>query len=164
VLGFEQVALGLPGAEGLTLSELATQGLVAPAPPAAPLAIGDDGTGLAAAPLAWIHINCGTSCHNGNANSTGYGAGMRLRLDPTQLDGRSSANFDTIATTVGVMANTPAWYGQTRIAPGDAAHSLLYSLISHRGMGQQMPPIATSVVDDTDATYVGLWILAMHPG
>jgi len=38
ILGFEQVGLGLPGAQGLTLAQLAEMGLVQPAPPSCPSA------------------------------------------------------------------------------------------------------------------------------
>jgi hypothetical protein len=35
---------------------------------------------------------------------------------------------------------------------------LLYQLISHRGTGNQMPPIATSVVDEADIPLIAAWI------
>ena len=165
MLGFEQVSLGLGGASGLTLSELVAEQLITPAPTLTSLIVGDDGTGLAAAPLQWLHINCGTTCHNDNPNSTAYGASMRLRLDPTQLDGRSSVDFDSRTTTLGVLASTPSWLGQTRIEPGDPTHSLLVELISNRGtdnpVANQMPPIATLIVDTTDTDSVVDWIAKM---
>jgi hypothetical protein len=167
LLGFEQVSLGLSGATGLTLPELVKETLIAPAPASTSLTIGDDGTGVAAAPLAWLHINCGASCHNGNSNSTAYGSGMRLRLDPTMLDGRSSADFDARATTLNLLATTPTWNGQTRIVPGDPTHSLLVKLITNRGtdnpVANQMPPIASNVVDAVDTQTVIAWISKM-PG
>jgi hypothetical protein len=165
ILGFEQVSLGLAGASGLTLPELVAEQLITPAPTLTSLIVGDDGTGLAAAPLQWLHINCGTTCHNDNPNSTAYGASMRLRLDPTQLDGRSSVDFDSRTTTLGVLASTPSWLGQTRIEPGDPTHSLLVELISNRGtdnpVANQMPPIATLIVDTTDTDSVVDWIAKM---
>jgi hypothetical protein len=167
LLGFEQVSLGLAGATGLTLPELVSEGLISPPPASTSLTIGDDGTGVAAAPLAWLHINCGVSCHNGNSNSTAYGSGLRMRLDPTLLDGRSSVGFDARTTTLGLLATTPTWNGQTRIVPGDPTHSLLVKLITNRGtdnpVANQMPPIATSLVDTADTAKVIEWIAAM-PG
>jgi hypothetical protein len=167
LLGFEQVSLGLAGATGLTLPELVSEGLISPPPARTSLTVGDDGTGVAAAPLAWLHINCGASCHNGNSNSTAFGSGLHLRLDPTLLDGRSSAGFDSRTTTLGLLATTPTWNGQTRIVPGDPTHSLLVKLITNRGtdnpVANQMPPIATSLVDTTDTQSVIEWIAAM-PG
>ncbi len=161
ILGFEQSLLGLPGAPGVTLEDLARAGKLSPAPSRVNLQIGDDGTGVAAPALGWLHVNCGVTCHNTNANSMAYAAGMDLRLDPALLDGRSSAHFDSLRTTVGVPAQTPAWNGAIRIAPGDPAGSLLVRLISHRGAGMQMPPIATRLVDDADVANVVAWVTTM---
>ena len=113
---------------------------------------------LAAPALAWLHVNCGTTCHNRNSNATAWSTGMFLRLDPTALDGRSSKGFDALTTTIGVAETSPNWPGRTRIVAHDPAHSLLYQLISHRGTGNQMPPIATSVVDEADIPLVAAWI------
>jgi hypothetical protein len=167
ILGFEQVSLGLQGAQGLTLAELVRVGLIAPAPQQVLLTIGDDGTGAAAPALAWVHVNCGVSCHNGNSNATAYGAGMRARLDPSLLDGRpvTVADFDSLATTLGAPATTPAWVRPihwNRIVPGDSRHSLLVQLIANRGtnnpVGGQMPPIASAIVDNDDVANVAAWI------
>jgi hypothetical protein len=158
ILGFDQVLLGLSGATGLTLDTLVAEERLTNPPAKTPLVIGDDGTTLAAPALAWLHVNCGTTCHNRNSNSTAWSTGMFLRLDPTQLDGRSVKGFDTLTTTIGVQAVSTNWKGQTRIAAHDPARSLLYQLISHRGTGNQMPPIATSVVDEADIPLVEAWI------
>ncbi len=161
ILGFEQVLLGLAGATGLNLDQLIAEHRLSTPPTSTPLVIGDDGTGLAAPALAWLHVNCGTTCHNRNSNAMAWSTGMFLRLEPTVLDGRSVAGIDSLTTTIGAVAVTPAWTGQTRILPGDPAHSLLYKLISHRGTGDQMPPIATSVVDEADIPLVEAWIEEM---
>ncbi len=157
LMGFEQVSLGLEGATGLTLGELVEEGRLAPVPPRTHLVVGDDGTGHAAYPLSWLHINCGVSCHNANGNATASGAGMVLRLDPTQLDGRPSNGFPSIVTTEGVAATVMTG---TRIVPGDPHGSLLYQLIDERG-SIQMPPIASFLVDAPDVATVGAWIQAM---
>jgi len=162
ILGFEEVELGLPGATGITLADLVNRGLLS-APRATSLTIGDDGTGAAAPALGWLHANCGITCHNGNSNAIAYPSGLRFRLDATQLDGRSSAGFDPLRTGVGVAVNAPNWKGQVRIVPGDPDASLLYYLISHRGPGMQMPPIATRVVDEAHVALVRQWISQMTP-
>jgi hypothetical protein len=161
LLGFEQASLGLPGASGLTLAELVAEGRLAPAPSLVDLRVGDDGTGAAAPALGWLHVNCGVSCHNANSNSTGYGAGMDLRLDPTLLDGRPSTDFAARTTTVGVSAKSAAYDGQPRIVPGDPAHSLLVALASLRGPTDQMPPIATRAIDDAGLGELSEWIRRM---
>ncbi|HEX3850164.1 MAG TPA: hypothetical protein VHW01_04310 [Polyangiaceae bacterium] len=163
ILGFDQVLLGLAGATGLTLDRLIAEHRLSNPPKSTPLVIGDDGTGLAAPALAWLHVNCGTTCHNQNSNAKAWSTGMFLRLDPTLLDGRSVVGFDSLKTTIGVAAVTPAWQGQPRILPRDPAHSVLFQLISHRGTGNQMPPIASSVVDEADIPLVEAWIAELAP-
>jgi hypothetical protein len=90
-----------------------------------------------------------------------------MRLDPALLDGRSSANFDTRTTTLDQLATTPTWAGQTRIIPGDPMHSLLVKLITNRGtdnpVANQMPPIASRIVDQPDTQAVIEWITKMAP-
>jgi hypothetical protein len=165
ILGFEQVGLGLPGAQGLTLAQLAAQGLVHPAPASVSLAIGDDGTGLDPIALGWIHVNCGVTCHNSNPSAAGYGAGMLLRLHAAQLDGSppNAATWDVLKTTLDVPAVSGSVAGQPRIVPGDPASSVLYQLIDERG-ALQMPPIASLLVDTPDVAVVHAWIQAMHAG
>ncbi len=167
ILGFEQVSLGLKGATGLVLEQLVAEDLIAPAPARTSLEVGDDGTGLSVEPLKWLHANCGTTCHNGNSNAKAYGAKMRLRLDPELLDGRSSAQFDSLQTTVNATVNSPNWFGQTRVLPGNPEQSLLVTLISNRRSdnpaANQMPPIASRVVDRANVDKVVQWIRSM-PG
>ena len=90
---------------------------------------------------------------------------MRLRLDPELLDGRSSAQFDSLSTTVNATVNAPAWLGQTRVVPGNPEQSLLVTLISNRvtnnPAANQMPPIASRVVDRESVEKVVLWIRSM---
>jgi hypothetical protein len=163
-LGFEQVSLGLPEAQGLTLSELVRQGLLSQPPARTDLQIGDDGTGHAPAALGWLHVNCGVSCHSSNSNADAYKTNMFLRLSADQLDGRSSADFDSIRTTVGVATRTPRWLGHQRIAPGSPGDSFLYTLANMRNpanMKDQMPPIASRMVDSDDLALVATWIESM---
>ena len=162
ILGFEEVELGLPGATGITLADLVARGRLS-VPRRTSLSIGDDGTGAAAPALGWLHANCGITCHNANSIAIAYPSGLRFRLDPTQLDGRPSNDFDSLKTAVGVAVNAANWKGQVRIVPGEPDNSLLYFLISHRGSGMQMPPIATRIVDQANVAVVGRWISLMPP-
>jgi hypothetical protein len=172
ILGFEQVGLGLeqPGigngkAQGITLADLVSEKLIDPPPDLTSLQIGDDGTGKAAKALAWMHMNCGVTCHNDNPTAQGYAPGMRLRLDPTLLDGRPVNDFDSVKTTIGVKVFTPQFSG-TRIVAGDPQDSLLWRLVTTRSdavdpSAAQMPPIATRIVDPVDTQYITDWIAAM---
>jgi hypothetical protein len=159
LLGFEQVSLGLEGAEGISLTSLVADkrltGFKGPIQPE----IGDDGTGVAAPALGWLHVNCGVSCHNSNPDSKAYARGMRLVLDPQLLDGRNPSEYESVTTTVGQDATTMRWAGQKRIVAGDPDESLLYTLITHRGDNkQQMPPLGSFVIDEANSALVGEWI------
>jgi hypothetical protein len=162
ILGFEQVSLGLPGAQGLTLARLAEQELVTPAPASVSLTVGDDGTGLDALALGWLHVNCGVTCHNSNPAAAGNGAGMLLRLDPAQLDGSppNAATWDPLRPTVNVPCVSGSLVGQPRIRPHDVAGSAIHQVINQRG-ALQMPPIASNLVDTPDVAIVASWIQSM---
>jgi hypothetical protein len=167
ILGFEQVSLGLQGATGLTLAELVKQNLLAQRVLSTSLTVGDDGTGVGAPAMEWLHVNCGVACHNDDSNATGNASDMRLRLDPTQLDGRPTTDFPTRTTTMGMLANNPMWTTEPRIAPGDPAGSLMVKLITNRGTdnpaNNQMPPIASYLVDPVDTPKIVEWIGKMTP-
>lgn len=161
VLGFEQVSLGLQGAAGLTLYDLATEGLIKPVPANVHLRIGD-GNGIESPALGWLHVNCGVTCHNANANAQGYGAQMLLRLDPSKLDGSpvDAATWDPLRTTVNVACISGSVAGRPRIAPGDPSSSVIVELIGQRG-DLQMPPIATRVSDLANVAVVEEWIRSL---
>ncbi len=161
LLGFEQVSLGLAGATGLTLAELVKENLLSPAPSSTALTVGDDGTTLAAAPLAWMHGNCGTSCHNTNPDAFGSAYGMDVRLDPTLLDGRASNTFPSLVTTVGVAATSTTG---VRVVAGNPKSSLVYQQIDERDAGTtEMPPIGSLDIDTSDVATIAAWITAMRP-
>jgi hypothetical protein len=164
-LGFEQIALGLAGADGLTLPMLVKEKLISPVPEQTNMQIADDGTGvMAPAVFGWLHINCGVTCHNDNPNAAGKSTLLRLRLEPGQLDGQQPAStYAAVRTTIGVAATTVRWNSQTRIVPGSPEQSLLYTLVSTRGGGDndQMPPIASNVVDQEYVDKIAAWIRAL---
>jgi hypothetical protein len=165
ILGFEATSLGQANAQGLTLGKLVDDDMLTEPPPRVDMVVGDDGTGMGAPVVAWLHINCGVSCHNADENSEAYSTGLRLKLDPVALDGRSSAEFSAVMSTVGVKAHSLQWSNQTRITPGDPANSLLYKLISSRGGGKnsQMPPIASLRVDTEHVAMIAAWINSLPP-
>jgi len=163
-LGFEAISLGLPGAQGLTLQQLVDEELLDPPPLRTTHEIGDDGTGHAAQVLGWMHINCGVSCHNDNRNADGYPSEMRLKLEGYLLDGRPSDDFPVRRNIVDADTKTSRWgEDKKRIAPGDPEDSLIYQLITSRaGPREQMPPIATQVLDSEHNAAVRDWILALE--
>jgi hypothetical protein len=50
-----------------------------------------------------------------------------------------------------------------RVAPGNPDASCVSARISRRGQGEQMPPIATEVVDDAGVEIVNAWIRSLPP-
>ena len=163
VLGFEAVGLGLPGAQGLTLAALAGQGLLAPAPTKTSFTIADDGSGKAAPALAWLHANCGVSCHSQNTSSMANGTGEHFRIEVAWLaSGQSATTYDSETTTVDVPAQIFDT-GQMRIAPGDPDHSVVMELAGARNAdySNQMPPVASKVVPADAIRDVRAWIAAL---
>ncbi len=159
LLGFDALGLGGAGATGVTLSTLAAEGRLTSPPPSGTLPMSDADEKSAPA-LAWLHINCGASCHNANDDATGNATGLRLAL---VVDGAwNVSSRDVVRTTVGVGAKMPAYAGETRIAPGRADASLLVRLASTRGdPGAQMPPVGSRVTDDAGLATLRAWIDAM---
>jgi hypothetical protein len=162
ILGFEAIGLGLPGAEGITLKNLVDENLLEPAPIRTQLSIGDDGTDHAAEMLGYVHMNCGVCCHNTNQNADAYPSELFMKLDVNELDGRPVNNFETLQLLINQDAKTLRWGERKRVIPGDAQNSLLYQLVTSRaGPKEQMPPIASQVVDSHHADVIRRWIEAL---
>ena len=162
LLGFEAVSLAQPGATGLTLAVLAGEGRLGAPPSQTVLSVPNDATGHSAEALAWVHVNCGTSCHTGTSTATAYGTGLRLRIGWDELSGKPASEWEAVKSTVGVAIRSPKWAGETRIVPGDPQASTLFRLLGQRG-DEQMPPIATRLVDDAGTRAVEAWITALAP-
>ena len=162
-LGFEAASLGLEGATGLTLARLIDEAILEGNEVPATLELGDDGTGVGGEALGWLHVNCGVSCHNANPAAEGYKTDLQMRLSASELDGSSLVDAAARVTAIDIDAQTPRWKGKKIIAPGSPADSLLYTLISHRdaAMRDQMPPIASRVVDADGTAAIEAWIDAL---
>jgi len=159
VLGFEQVALGLPEASGETLEKLVAERRLSNFEGDTEYHIGESDETAEAHALGWMHMNCGVTCHNDVTSSKGYSTGLRMRLEPAELDGSTPPGAAVRKTGIDVAAKTMRWVGQTRIVPGSSADSLLYTLITQRGdKTQQMPPLATFLVDEENSEWVKTWI------
>lgn len=161
VLGFEAVGLSLPGAQGLTMTKLVSEGLVSRAP-ASPITVPGDANARAA--LAWLHANCGNACHNRSSSSFAGDTGFFMRLDVERL--ASVRATDTYTTGVNVTSGFQVGGSSfVRIAPGDPSRSAIAYRIGTRdtqGEGYQMPPIDSHAVDTSDAAIVTAWIRALQ--
>jgi hypothetical protein len=166
VLGFEAVGLAMPQSSGLNLQALGQAHLLSKPLAASPTIPGDP-TNVAA--LAFLHSNCGTSCHNRSANAGAGQTGLFLKLtvDATGALPATPQQTDTWVTSYKVPSTlTP--YGADaggfwRIAPKDVAHSSIPWTVSRRDSVVQMPPLATHLVDQNDVQMLDTWIAAMSP-
>jgi hypothetical protein len=162
LLGFEAISLAEPGATGLTLDALAVERRLTAPPGQTSVTVAGDGAATAGPALAWMHVNCGTSCHTGTSTATAYGTGLRLRIGWDELTSVPPDQWQMVRSTVGVAVKTPKWAGDVRVVPGDPRASLVLRLLGQRG-GEQMPPIATSLVDEAGRAAVEAWITALAP-
>jgi hypothetical protein len=161
VLGFEAVGLSVPGSSLVTIGTLTTDGLLT-APPAAPFVV--PGDAIQSAALGWLHVNCGTACHNdgtGEAHSTGF----FMRLDVDTL--ASVETTDTYKTGWNVLATSyevPDASSSYLLRACDVGESVAYYRAARRdgidgtSYGTQMPPIDTHKVDEAGIAELAAWI------
>jgi hypothetical protein len=168
LLGFDAVSLGLPGAQGVTLETLKNEGKLSAVPAKTSFTVPEDATGKAAAALGWLHTNCGTACHNRNPQADGYGPdSMITTLSAKKLiTGMAVEQTDTWISAMNVRLQGsvslrhPQGY---RIKSGDPSQSLVVKLADVRGDEDQMPPLATHVIDRQGVDAVKAWIAALPP-
>ena len=170
LLGFEAFGLGEPKASGLTLPVLIQEArITSSAGTAGMLNAAQLPPALSAptrAALSWMHSNCGTSCHNRAADSTGMATKMFLRLETAQLAqaaSGSNAPLDPVSTTVGIRARTAKWSGSLRVSGGAPLDSLLFRLATSRGP-EQMPPILSHLPDPEGTRVLREWINSLPSG
>jgi hypothetical protein len=118
------------------------------------------GGATAQAALGYLHGNCG-HCHGGPSPR----AGLHLWLEVGTARVEESAVYRE-----SVCQCLTRWKGRTsadgadyswRIVPGDAAHSGIVGRMAVRGKDEQMPPLATDMIDPVGVRQVGRWIAAL---
>ncbi len=171
VLGIDLPGAGLASAQGVTLATLAADGRLSKAPPQTTIAIPEDSTKKAAAALGWLHVNCGSSCHNTSGRATATQLYMKLLASqlyasdggPAQVTG-----LDAYTTAVNVMGKVmPHGAVYERIAPGDSAHSLLPLMALSRDPDSgflPMPPLVSHIPDIDGEAPLSAWIDALGDG
>jgi hypothetical protein len=141
---------------GPTLADLALHGLLT-APPAGAVRFAAPGDPTTAAALGYLHANCG-HCHNPNGTSW-PDTQMVLRLDTAEHDVESSAVYQSL-----VGKPLQYWRGGAiteRVVPGHPEASAIVGRMSVRGTDDQMPPLATEVIDGTGLEAVRAWIAGL---
>lgn len=162
LLGFDAIGVGVAGATGMTLAKLAADGWLTQVPAKTTLAYPEDGTGKAAAALAYVHTNCG-GCHNPLAGANAQFTGLYMAVRASQLiTDVPVSGLDISSTAVGVAStsmgyNDGTWY---RIAPGNPAKSESLDRATRRD-DKQMPAIVSHEVDVVGVDALRQWIQAL---
>jgi hypothetical protein len=162
ILGWDFVMLG-EGATGVTARTLAEQGLLTGHDPAL-LDIELPGDAVEKAALAYLHANCGVSCHNTTTNAVGNPSGLYLNLEVSALESplttAAAAGINHIPAPNAKIGGLPemTWYD---FRPGDPERSLVLARMSVRGSDTGMPPLGTHVVDQAGVDAVRAWIESM---
>lgn len=115
LLGVSAVSLAAPGATGLSLAGLASENAITSIPPRLVYDVPDDPSGSAAPALAYLHINCGVSCHNPRTG-TGAFTGLWFDLSAASLAGDLDAGVEG-----GADATIDAAMDAAADASGDAS-------------------------------------------
>lgn len=171
LLGVEAVALGLPTAEGATLTQLTADGLLTDPPARTTIDLPNDASGKAGPALGYLHANCGMPCHSTRGLGDETELVLRLRADefwPTDAGADpppvDATKTDTYIATVGQKPTTASvaqkFPDALRITPGVHEQSLVW-LMSHRRDDYQMPPLVSHKVDEPGTQALSEWIDAL---
>ncbi len=167
-LGFEAVSLAEPTTTGLGWEQLKSTGKVTATNANAMVAASSlqiPGSATERAALAYLHVNCGVSCHK--AGSSGL---FELQLEvssgaaPASVMVTKAFGSINILSTYVPMGSTGNYY---RIRPTDAAHSTVRTRMDLRDAPAgtsgiaQMPPLLTHTKDTAGLAAIDAWIAAM---
>ena len=157
VLGLSAVQSSHPGdanEPGLTLARLAAQDLLTHPPTGPAYAVPGDSTTAAA--LGYLHANCG-HCHN-REGAAWPDTQAVMRLVWAEREAPGSAIVRSL-----VSQRFTYWRHPTltlRVAPGDIDQSAVVARMKIRGR-DQMPPLATELVDNAGLEILGRWIASL---
>ena len=153
ILGFDAIQLS-HSLGGLALADLIGQALVTPglSPDGYPV----PGDATAQAALGYLQANC-SHCHNDTPTGVTYPRYM-LRLTVANTTVESTNTYRTAVNVLHTWLAAPEGVGPYRIQGGDAEDSELYFRTGVRITGEQMPPIATKVIDPAGRATLKQWI------
>jgi hypothetical protein len=152
VLGFSAIQLSSAAAPGeVDVVALAQQGRLTNPPSAVPVV---PGTPIEAAALGYLHANC-SHCHNANRPA---------REGPRCFDPETDYDFTLALGDLASPASTATYRTAVgrAVEPGSPGDSRLLELMSRRGFGRQMPPLATNTVDADAVANIRAWIEALR--
>jgi hypothetical protein len=118
---------------------------------------------VAQAALGYLHANCG-NCHGGPMPRAGFALGSLIGTsEVADTPAYRAANECQCLTRWTGRLDADGEAYTRRIVPGHAADSAVIARMSVRGMGEQMPPIGSSIVDTAAVVAVSAWIDALDP-
>jgi hypothetical protein len=150
-LGFSALQLAGPG-EGVRLEALIRQDLLTNPPSRTDFH--PPGDPLVSATLGYLHANCG-HCHNKNGTSW-PDTQMDLRVGVDDLTPQVTGAYRTTISQR-LQSFRKTGIGE-RVVPHDPDTSALYYRMQQRGSKEQMPPLATEMVDPVGIDLVKRWI------
>ena len=103
--------------------------------------------------LGYLHANCG-HCHGGEAPQQGLDMWVDYGISDVMMT-------TTYMTAVGVAATWPM--APLRVAPRDLDNSAMYLRMNTRDPANQMPRIATEIVDPSGLAKITAWINSLPP-
>jgi hypothetical protein len=162
ILGWDFIMLG-EGASGVTARTLAQEGRLNGLDPAL-LDLKIPGDAVERGALAYLHANCGVSCHNTALDAAGNPSGLNLRLDvgamgSPQATGAADGINQRPAPNAELVGLPNRMYYDIR--PGDPDRSLVFVRMDFRGSETAMPPIGTHVIHQQGVDAVRAWIESM---
>ena len=152
LLGVSAIQLSHPPNAGVTLQDLAAEGLLSQPPADGDIQVPATDEWQA---LGYLHANCG-NCHN-PASITWDRVDLDLSLGTDELSG-AIADTHIYKSSVDVHLTSLGGDLTLRVAPGDAEHSGLLARMTTRGSDKAMPPLASEVVDPGGVALVRKWI------
>ncbi|MFO0658408.1 MAG: hypothetical protein U0165_01045 [Polyangiaceae bacterium] len=150
VLGFSAIQLSHDG-PGATMASLSAAGMLSVPAPNGFVVPGND---VERAALGYIHSNCG-NCHNASGLVT-----MKTRVLTTDTTVEGTDTFKACVNRQGAWSAPGILY---RIAPGNPEASSMYYRMTQRGNPDNMPQIATEIVDPDGMAAVKAWIEIIPP-
>ena len=158
VLGVSAVQASRSG----LLQMLVDRGLLSVEPEGSYELPGDEATAEA---IGYVHANCG-HCHSDAGQSS---SDMRLHFSTSDFDKPLEASAlyrSTLGKRITEWKDHPAQF-EYRVVPGEPEHSALYYRMTQRGdelpAPDQMPPLATEMMDDRGAELIKSWIATLTP-
>lgn len=152
LLGFEALSLSQPGAQGLTLAGLVQEGLIAPAPARTTASLSNPA-------LAYLHINCGVSCHSSVPTAEAVTSTLRLRVGFEEST-KPVTEWELYKTSFKVASELPSLQGTPRLSPGSPEQSSIITTMKATGTGQ-MPPITRREIDTQGVGTLETWVRSL---